>query len=145
MAVKVVLKVLRIMKFDSCTRGQLFCNGSYVCDTLEPTWRDYAKGEKKIKGQSAIPAGRYKFRVAMSPRWNQEVIWIDGVPNFTAIQIHIGNYPKDTEGCILVGFREFSYGKSLLKSRICFDYLIALIKGYGAMNGYIDVCDDMIV
>ncbi|MCR4853348.1 MAG: hypothetical protein K5893_07150 [Prevotella sp.] len=35
-------------------------NGKFVSsyDTLEPTWRDYKGGEKKVKGSSAIPEGR---------------------------------------------------------------------------------------
>ena len=30
----------------------------YFCDTLEPTWRDYANGAYKVIGRSAIPEGR---------------------------------------------------------------------------------------
>ena len=29
--------------------------GSYFCDTLEPTWRDYEHGAYKVKGRSGYP------------------------------------------------------------------------------------------
>ena len=75
----------------------------YLCDTLEPTWRDYAHGEKKIKGCSAIPEGRYAVVITYSPRFKQWLPLLLGVPNFSGIRIHAGNTAKDTEGCILVG------------------------------------------
>ena len=39
----------------------------YFCDTLEPTWRDYANGAYKVKGRSAIPEGRYAVVISWSP------------------------------------------------------------------------------
>ncbi len=75
----------------------------YICDTLEPTWRDYAHGGRKIKGCSAIPEGRYAVVISYSPRFKQWLPILLGVPNFSGIRIHAGNTAKDTEGCILVG------------------------------------------
>ena len=63
----------------------------YFCDTLEPTWRDYAHGAYKVKGRSAIPEGRYAVVISWSPKFGQ---WL---------RIHTGNTVSDTEGCILVG------------------------------------------
>ena len=74
-----------------------------ICDTLEPTWRDYAHGGRKIKGCSAIPEGRYAVVISYSPRFKQWLPILLGVPNFSGIRIHAGNTVKDTEGCILVG------------------------------------------
>ena len=74
-----------------------------ICDTLEPTWRDYAHGGRKIKGCSAIPEGRYAVVISYSPRFKQWLPILLGVPNFSGIRIHAGNTAKDTEGCILVG------------------------------------------
>jgi len=75
----------------------------YFCDTLEPTWRDYANGAYKVKGRSAIPEGRYAVVVSWSPKMKQWLPILLGVPRFEGIRIHAGNTAKDTEGCILVG------------------------------------------
>ena len=77
--------------------------GTYFCDTLEPTWRDYQHGARKIPGTSAIPEGRYAVVISWSPRMQQWLPILLGVPMFTGIRIHAGNTSADTEGCILVG------------------------------------------
>ena len=75
----------------------------YFCDTLEPTWRDYKNGGHKIKGRSAIPEGRYAVVISWSPKMQQWLPILLGVPMFSGIRIHAGNCSEDTEGCILVG------------------------------------------
>ena len=79
----------------------------YFCDTLEPTWRDYANGAYKVKGRSAIPEGRYAVVISFSPKFKQWLPILFGGPEFNkqwqGIRIHAGNTAKDTEGCILVG------------------------------------------
>ena len=75
----------------------------YFCDTLEPTWRDYKNGARKMKGQSAIPEGRYAVVISWSPKMQKWLPILLGVPMFTGIRIHAGNTSADTEGCILVG------------------------------------------
>ena len=78
-----------------------------LCDTLEPTWRDYANGAYKVKGRSAIPEGRYAVVISYSPKFKQWLPILLGGPEFNkqwqGIRIHAGNTVKDTEGCILVG------------------------------------------
>ena len=94
--------------------------GLYFCDTLEPTWRDYANGAYKIKGKSAIPEGRYAVVISWSPKMKQWLPILLGGPEFNrkwqGIRIHAGNTAKDTEGCILVGENR-EVGK-LLNSRL---------------------------
>ncbi len=93
----------RIAKRKSYTIGKLSIGGTYFCDTLEPTWRDYQHGAYKVKGRSAIPEGRYAVVISYSPKLKQWLPILLGVPNFSGIRIHAGNTATDTEGCILVG------------------------------------------
>ena len=92
----------------------------YFCDTLEPTWRDYANGAYKVKGHSAIPEGRYAVVISYSPKFKQWLPILLGGPEFNrkwqGIRIHAGNTSEDTEGCILVG-KNREVGK-VLDSRI---------------------------
>ena len=92
----------------------------YFCDTLEPTWRDYAHGAYKVKGRSAIPEGRYAVVISYSPKFKAWLPILLGGPEFNrkwkGIRIHAGNTAKDTEGCILVG-KNREVGK-VLDSRI---------------------------
>ena len=99
--------------------------GGYFCDTLEPIWRDYQNGQRKIKGRSAIPEGRYAVVISYSPKFKAWLPILLGVPNFSGIRIHAGNTAKDTEGCILVG-RNRLVGQ-LVDSRDCLRRLKQLI------------------
>ena len=73
------------------------------CDTLEPTWRDYKHGGRKVRGCSAIPEGRYPVVITYSPKMKEWLPLLVNVPMFSGIRIHAGNTAKDTQGCILVG------------------------------------------
>jgi hypothetical protein len=105
----VKLSLKRYNFLDDRTIGKLYVNGTFFGYTLEDARRDV-----KIKGETCIPAGKYKigFREELSPltkKYRQMFPWfvwhleIKNVPDFKYIYIHIGNYPKDTNGCILVG------------------------------------------
>ena len=105
----------RIAKRKTYTIGRLYIRrlvddeylagtaDDYFCDTLEPTWRDYAHGAYKVKGRSAIPEGRYAVVISFSPKFKAWLPILLGVPKFEGIRIHAGNTAADTEGCILVG------------------------------------------
>ena len=74
----------------------------YLCDTLEPHAINWNK-ESKVKGKTAIPCGQYKVRYRFSKKFGQNMPFLENVPHFEGIMFHIGNYPKDTQGCILTG------------------------------------------
>ena len=101
-------------------------NGMKVCDTLEPTWRDYKGGDLKIPKKSAIPEGTYRVVVTKSRRFQKYLPLLVGVPGFEGVRIHAGNTSRDTEGCILVG-QNLQVGK-VLWSRITLEKLMKLIE-----------------
>jgi hypothetical protein len=92
---------------DDSTIGRMEV-GDVIVTTLED-----GKREHKIYGETAIPTGTYQLELrnegGMSVRynrrypWHRGMIWLQDVPMFEWIYIHVGNYPRDTNGCILVG------------------------------------------
>ncbi len=107
---KANLKVQRDTYTEQSTIGRLYINDVFFCDTLEDKCRDINKdgdlddkGETKIYGETAIPAGTYKFIINMSNRFKEEMPLLIGVKNYEAVRIHWGNKKEDTHGCILVG------------------------------------------
>lgn len=114
------IKVKRIAKKEAYTIGKMYVNGAYVCDTLEDKDRGLTSNMSvaqicgvKIKGETAIPTGRYLVDMkTVSPRFGGRAQYqfckgrlprICNVPGYNGVLIHCGNTEKDTDGCILVG------------------------------------------
>lgn len=103
--------ITRKFKKPTYTIGRLEINGEYVCDTLEPTDRGFTSTmsmakivNNKVWGKTAIPTGAYTIDYRASPKFHdQRRAYLVGVTGFSGVMIHEGNYPKDTQGCILVG------------------------------------------
>lgn len=91
------------------TIGKLYTAGEYFSYTLEDTVR--ASGIK-VPGETAIPAGTYKWQVTHSSRFKRDMICIYTEDNgyelksqdisFKGLRIHGGNTHENTEGCPLV-------------------------------------------
>ena len=90
------ITVFRQYKSDTCTSGYIAAEGKIICYSLEKPWKGNAP---EI---SSIPAGTYtaSLRYDHKDRWRVE---LKDVPGRKNIQIHIGNTPADSKGCILVG------------------------------------------
>jgi len=102
------LKLLRNRFTDDYTTGQLYINDEYFCFTLEDKVReqDGVPVEKwKIDGQTAIPRGIYNVVLQNSFKFGPDTLTLLKVPGFTHIRIHAGNTHRDTEGCIIVGWK----------------------------------------
>lgn len=82
---------------NECAIGEMFYQGVHECFTLEPPCRPIG-----IKPR-CIPAGTYLLTIAYSPKHGRDVPFVNNVPDFTEVEIHWGNYSKDTLACTLVG------------------------------------------
>lgn len=94
------IRIVRQKETVESTQGELYLDGEMVGYTLEPAWNQNKKG-------SCIPVGEYTAYIRdgkdSNSRWNYNPIQLINVFNRNYIQIHIGNYPEDTKGCILIG------------------------------------------
>jgi len=89
-------KLTRVYENDICTLGVITDETGWVCNTLELPWKNNTVDE------SRIPAGEYVISPYKSPR-HGECFLIDFVPGRAMVEIHPGNCPEDTNGCILPG------------------------------------------
>lgn len=103
------LLLQRLLDDGKATLGALSLDGRFVCMTCEDERRLV-----KVPGETRIPAGRYHVTLRTEggfhqrysekfPQMHKGMLWLREVPGFEYILIHVGNYNKDTEGCILVG------------------------------------------
>jgi hypothetical protein len=92
----VVVTIYRQYPDGKCTSGYLAVDGTIIVYALERPWVD------NLSNVSSVPAGKYKAHL----RYDKDDHWriqLDGVPGRTGVQIHIGNQPEESKGCILVG------------------------------------------
>jgi hypothetical protein len=115
------LEIQREPSDEKRTFGTLWIDGVYECETLEDPVR-----EEKISGRTAIPTGHYRISMENSPRFGQNTITINDVPNFTSVRIHAGNTENDTEGCPLVGQERTE--TTIIKSKLALAHLKAKVR-----------------
>ncbi len=96
---KASLLLIRDTFTDKSVIGKLYLNGEFYGHTLELPWND---NQKKI---SCIPKGVYEVvkRFTDESKYKYEHLHILDVANREMILMHIGNYPKNSKGCILLG------------------------------------------
>ena len=116
------LKLQRIFKGNNYTIGSLFIDGEFFSNTLEDAVRD-----RKIKHETAIPAGTYEVKLTLSARFGKILPILLNVPNFEGIRIHAGNTISDTSGCILVG--ENKIKGRVINSQLTMAKLMDKLKG----------------
>ena len=134
------LTLKRTRKSASCTIGELYINGKRFCYTLEDTDRGLKSSmsldqikKAKVNGETCIPAGTYAVDMdTVSPKYQArganstyakigfKLPRLLNVPGYEGVLMHIGNYPKDTEGCILVGEAVARSGEAINSSTNAF-------------------------
>jgi hypothetical protein len=120
------MKLHRLAQTDYATFGRLEGKDSTPLGmTLELPWQENAHAT------SCIPAGTYECKRYLSPKRGYELFEVTGVPNRSNIEIHIGNTPHDTEGCILVGtdFGKLEGREAVLHSKPAFQRFMDYLKG----------------
>lgn len=94
---------------SNATLSTVTVDGRFLCFGLEDGYN-----EVKEWGKTRIPRGTYKLGVrnfggfhkryaVKFASFHRGMIEVLDVPNYTDILIHVGNKPKDTSGCLLVG------------------------------------------
>jgi hypothetical protein len=94
---KIDVEIRRDLYTSQATFGTIYVNGQAIAYTLE---RPVGNNEKD---RSAIPTGTYPggLRYDGKKGWRVELSRVAG--NRDHVQIHVGNFPADSTGCILVG------------------------------------------
>lgn len=103
------LRLQRFVHGKDSTGGVLTMNGQFFCYTVE----DQKQPAGKVMHETRIPEGRYQILLrnegGMTQRYKEKflfhegMLWLQDVPGFEWVYIHIGNTDDDTSGCVLVG------------------------------------------
>ena len=100
----------------------------FDCVTLEPP-QDLTLTVKP----RAIPEGTYSCSLYFSEHLHCVVLLLANVPGFGDVEVHFGNFPKNTLGCVLVAEKiDPNVPDQIDTSRVAFDQLMQL--AHGAIN-----------
>lgn len=147
------LEVLRYWSRENETLGLLFAveNGrrEFLAYTLEDEYRT-----EKVFGETRIPEGIYPLALRTEGGHHQRytkrfaaihegMLWVQDVPNFKWILIHIGNSDDDTAGCLLVGTFPANWGSRIIDSeraylKVYTRVLDAMKRGQSVQIRYVD-------
>jgi hypothetical protein len=119
------ISIIRASENDKSTTGELFVNGEFLCHTLE---LPYKNNQSYI---SSIPSGTYSALVRYDKKDNWR-LQLENVPDRTGIQIHLGNYPSDIIGCVLVGHKIINKDNTIQESSAA--YAALRTKFYGTTD-----------
>jgi hypothetical protein len=127
------LNLVRSPSDGISTLGTLSIDGTLYCYTLE-------------RPAVQIPTGTYPIELTNSldltcqcpdGSLSHLLPLLDQVPGRTAIRIHGGNYPRDSEGCILVGLQQ---GQDMIvQSQAALEGLMVKIRAAVAQSAVVSI------
>jgi hypothetical protein len=119
------IQILRASYNSGSITGEMSVNGRFIAHTLELPWRN---NQSYV---SSIPAREYPgfLRYDKTDGWRIQLV---DVPNRTGVQIHVGNYPTQIEGCVLVGKRVINARNEITDSALAYAELKSAF--YGSAN-----------
>lgn len=86
---------------------------------------------RTIGQKHLIYKSRYDAIARFGPDWHQGMIEICDVPDRTAIEFHVGNFIKDTQGCSLTGL-SYDQGADgnyrVISSRVAYERVYPIIR-----------------
>lgn len=118
----------RIVSDDDTTLG------IFETETLRgATCEDEARAVK-VAGETRIPAGSYEVQLRtespMADRYRERfgeehrgIPWLQDVPGFTYVYLHVGNDDDDTDGCILVADKANFFTMTVEQSTVAYQRL----------------------
>ena len=107
--------------------GTLFCNGHFICNTIELPWK-----ENKVR-ESCIPEGTYELKLRRSLRFGEHLL-VTGVYERKWILFHPANVAlRELNGCIAPVSALTGEGRGIL-SRRAMDILMITIKSLKRLN-----------
>lgn len=103
----------RIRSNRDVTISRVYINNRFFCHGLEDEYR-----AQKVPGETRIPSGCYNLGLRQEGGFHNRyssifaglhagMIEIMNVPDFRHILIHVGNFDRDTAGCLLLGRADY--------------------------------------
>lgn len=123
-----MLVLKRIFQNDKYTIGRLYLGNVYLCDTLEPP---------KHVNHPCIDMDTYPISYQPSKKFGRNMPFLLNCNGRVGIMIHPGNYPRDTQGCILVG--KNTVKGSVTASKKTFENVNAIIQAILRLNGSVTI------
>ncbi len=87
--------------------------GSFAYEKVNLLSLEHPRRVPKVPGITGIPAGEYIIKPRREGEMYQHycerfkkdhpMLWLQNVPDFEYVYIHIGNFIRDSRACILVG------------------------------------------
>ena len=120
-----------VLKRTSCEQTGIYgifssAEGAWSCLTLEHAFFDEGQYHPKI------PVGTWQCVRRLSPHFGIDVFCLVGVPGHSFLEIHVGNYNDDSDGCVLLG--QSRIGNMIDNSRNTFDDFMRRQTGVNSFN-----------